>query len=74
MTLNISFSDLNIENAKLLSGPLTKFKVYTEYLNKGLNKSLGVSRWTKSNIKLISNNKQSLLDKNYFNSANYKLK
>lgn len=71
-TQNISFSDLNIENAKLLSGPLTKFKVYTEYLNKGLNKSLGVSRWTKSNIKLISNNKQSLLDKNYFNSAEYK--
>ena len=71
-TENVSFADLNIENAKELSGPLTKFKLYTEYLNKGLSRALGISRWTKSNIKLISRNKQSLLDKSYFNSAEYK--
>ena len=70
-TLNISFADLNIENAKLLSPPLTKFMLYTEYLNKGLSRSLGTSRWTKSNIKLTRGNKQSLLDRNYFNSAEY---
>ncbi len=70
-TLNISFADLNIENAKLLSPPLTKFMLYTEYLNKGLSRSLGTSRWTKSNIKLARGNKQSLLDRNYFNSAEY---
>ena len=46
-TQSISFTDLNIENAKRLSAPLTKFKLYTEYLNKGLTKSLNVSRWTK---------------------------
>jgi hypothetical protein len=70
-TRNISFTDLNIENARQLSAPLTKFRLYTEYLDKGLSKSLGSSRWTKSNIKLTPGNKQSLLDKNYFNSAEY---
>ena len=71
-TENISFSDLNLEDAKHLSMPLTKFKLYTEYLNKGLSKSLNVSRWTKSNIKLTTGNKQSLLDSNYFNGAEFK--
>ncbi|MFZ0282614.1 MAG: hypothetical protein WAL29_13270 [Bacteroidales bacterium] len=70
-TQNISFTDLNIENAKSLSAPLTKFRLYTEYLDKGLSRSLNTSRWTKSNIKLTPGNKQSLLDKNYFNSAEY---
>ncbi len=70
-TNNICFSDLNIDNAKLLSSPLTKFKLYTEYLSKGLSKSLNVSRWTKSNVKLIPSGKQSLLDNNYFNSIEY---
>jgi len=69
---NLTFTDLNIENAKQLSAPLTKFKLYTEYLSKGLSRSLNTSRWTKSNIKLTPGNKQSLLDKNYFNSAEYK--
>jgi hypothetical protein len=69
---NLTFTDLNIENAKQLSAPLTKFKLYTEYLGKGLSRSLNTSRWTKSNIKLTPGNKQSLLDKNYFNSAEYK--
>ena len=71
-TRNISFADLNIGDTKLLSPPLTKFKLFTEYLDKGLARSLGTSRWTKSNIKLTPENKQSLLDKNYFNSAEYK--
>jgi hypothetical protein len=71
-TQNISFADLNIGDAKLLSPPLTKFKLFSEYLNQGLARSLGTSRWTKSNIKLTTENKQSLLDKNYFNSVEYK--
>jgi len=71
-TQNITFTDLNIGNAKLLSPPLTKFRLFTEYLDKGLEKSLNVSRWTKSNIKLVRGNKQSLLNNNYFNSAEYK--
>ncbi|MCD5382775.1 hypothetical protein LR002_01490 [Candidatus Gracilibacteria bacterium] len=72
-TENISFNDLNIENNKEVSAPLTKFKLYTEYLKKGLPKSLNVSRWTKSNIKLVKGSKNSILDKNYFNSSEYKI-
>lgn len=71
-TQNISFSDLNIENSKQFSSQITKFKLYTEYINKGLPNSLNISRWTKSNIKLAKSYKQSLLDENYFNSAEYK--
>ena len=72
-TENISFNDLNIENNKEISAPLTKFKLYTEYLKKGLPKALNVSRWTKSNIKLVKGSKNSILDKNYFNSSEYKI-
>lgn len=71
-TENISFSDLDIANDKQISTPLTKFKLYTEYLNKGLLNALKTSRWTKSDIKLVKGNKQSFLDKNYFNSTEYK--
>jgi len=72
-TENISFNDLNIENNKEISSPLTKFKLYTEYLKKGLPISLNVSRWTKSNIKLVKESKNSILDENYFNSSEYKI-
>jgi hypothetical protein len=72
VTENISFNDLNIENNKEILNPLTKFKLYTEYLKVGLPKALNVSRWTKSNIKMVNNSKNSTLDKNYFNSAEYK--
>lgn len=71
-TDNISFDDLNIQNSKEISSHLTKFKLYSEYLNTGLSKALGVSRWTKSNIKWVGQSKNSLLDQYYFNSAEYK--
>jgi hypothetical protein len=69
----ISFSDLNLNDIKTLSGPLTRFKIYTEYLKQGLPRALNVSRWTKSNIKLVPGSKNSALDKNYFGSAEYTL-
>ena len=72
-TEDITFGDLNLNDIKLLSGPLTKFKLYSSYLSKGLSKALNVSRWTKSNIKLVPELKNSQLDKNYFNSAEYKI-
>jgi hypothetical protein len=70
-TDSITFNDLNIENVKQLSSPLTKFRLYTEYLTKGLPIALNISRWTKSNIKLVNRIKNSSLDINYFNSAEY---
>jgi hypothetical protein len=68
----VTFDDLNIDNAKQLSPPLTKFRLYTEYLNKGLSRAKNVSRWTKSNIRLVKKSSNSQLDENYFNSAEYK--
>ncbi len=59
-TENISFGNLHTENMKDFSAPMTKFKLYTEYLNKGLEKALNKSRWTKSNIKFVKGIKQSL--------------
>ena len=69
----ITFGDLNINNQKELVKPLTKFKLFSEYLEKGLGKSLGTSRWTKGKISLVSKNEQSPLTKNYFSSSEYKL-
>ena len=72
-TNSITFEDLNSADTELIACPLIKFKIYTEYLSKGLDKSLDVSRWTKSNIKLVSNTKQSLLDNNFFRSQEFGL-
>lgn len=69
----ITFGDLNINNQKDLIKPLTKFKLFAEYLDKGLEKSLGTSRWTKGNIHLVRKDEQSTLTKNYFDSSEYKL-
>jgi len=70
---SISFKDLNIKNQKEIAKPLTKYKLFTEYINVGLHKALNVSRWTKSNIRLVNKTENSFLDKQYFNSSEYKL-
>ncbi len=69
----IKFGDLSLMNQKEIARPLTKYKLFAEYLNIGLSKALNVSRWTKSNIKMVSKNENSYLDENYFASSEYKL-
>jgi hypothetical protein len=68
----LCFDDLNIQNSTLLLKPLAKYRLFTEYLNLGLNKALGISRWTKSNIKLVRKIRNSFLDEDYFESPEYK--
>ncbi|MBZ9787602.1 hypothetical protein LB456_09055 [Psychroflexus sp. CAK57W] len=68
----IKFGDLNNYNQEQIVEPLTKYKLFAEYLKIGLSKSLGNTRWTKSNIKLVDKNKQSPIDKSYFESKEYK--
>jgi len=68
----IDFSALNVNNLNQIERPLIKFKLFTNYLNLGLNKAMNVSRWTLSNIKMVDNSQQSLTDQNYFSSPNYK--
>lgn len=70
---SITFEDLNITDTALINKPLTKFKIYSEYLDKGLDRALNISRWTKSNMKLVRKNKQSLLDDNFFSGQEYKV-
>ena len=69
----ITFGDLNLSDIKTLSGPMTRYRIFTEYLNKGLTRALNVSRWTRSNIKLVPKMRNSVLDKNYFGSVEYSL-
>ena len=67
------FGDLNLNNQKEIARPLTKFKLFSEYLTVGLSKALNTSRWTKSNIKLVEKIKNSSLNEQYFRSPEYKI-
>lgn len=70
---NISFDDLNIENKNQFYRQLTKFRLFTQYLNEGLNRAKNVSRWTKSNILFVRESKESPLnEKHYFAESEYK--
>ena len=69
---SISFDDLNIANKDQFYKPLAKFRLYTQYLQEGLNRALNVSRWTKSNFFIFDKQKKSPCDKTYFDSSEYK--
>jgi len=60
---NISFADLHMEDNSFISKPLKKFSLYVEYLDKGLKKAKGVSRWTI---------KKTPLTKSFFERDEYK--
>ncbi|MGQ1890242.1 hypothetical protein ACT29H_07345 [Thermophagus sp. OGC60D27] len=72
-TEEIHFNHLSLKDQKEIVAPLTKYKLFAEYLKTGLPKALNISRWTKSNIKLVNKSKNSFLDKNYFESSEYKI-
>ena len=58
----LTFDSLNADNSLQIKSPLTKFRLYTEYLDKGLKRALNVSRWTK---------KKTQLKREYFKGSNY---
>lgn len=68
----ISFDDLNIDNKEQLYNPLTKFRLFTQYLNEGLLKAKNVSRWTKSNFFILQKQKKSPCNSAYFDTSEYK--
>lgn len=70
---SLIFGDLNIKNQREIAKPLTKYKLFSDYLETGLPKALNVSRWTKSDIKMVKKGENSYLDKKYFNSSEFKL-
>jgi len=65
----ITFNDLDASQADLLRANLTRFKFFSRFLSKGLKRSLGVSAWTKNGL---FTNERTMLDKEFFNSANFK--
>jgi hypothetical protein len=69
---NISFDDLAIDNKEKLYKPLTKFRLFTQYLNEGLSRAKNVSRWTKSNFFILQKQKLSPCNASYFDSSEYK--
>jgi len=72
-TETILFTDLENNQSKFISGHLTKFRLYTQYLYIQLEKTLDKVRWTKSDIKLlVSKTQNSILDKTFFISVEYK--
>lgn len=58
----MTFESLNADNAKQISLPLKKFKLYTNYLKNGLGRALNISRWTVL---------KTLLNEEYFKSGEY---
>lgn len=68
----ISFDDLNIDNKNQIFNPLTKFRLFTQYLEKGLSKAKNVSRWTKSDFYTIQKLRKSPCNPAYFDSAEFK--
>ena len=59
----LTFDSLNAVNSAQIKYQLSDFRLYTHYLEKGLNRALNISRWTK---------KKTQLKKSYFNSSEYK--
>ncbi|MCY3997768.1 MAG: hypothetical protein OXE55_00230 [Flavobacteriaceae bacterium] len=74
---SIQFSHLSSKDQNEIQLPLSKFKIFSDYLvsQDGLGKSLDVCRWTKDNIKAIPYRnrkyKDSNLTKKYFESKEY---
>lgn len=66
---SIKFDDLEATQADLLRANLTRFKLFSRFLSKGLNRSLGVSAWTKNGF---LTKERTLLDKEFFASGNFK--
>lgn len=69
----IIFSDLSLQDQNEITKPLTKFKLFADYLKLGLPKAINVSRWTKSDIKLVKATENSILNEEYFKSPEYNI-
>lgn len=68
----IAFQDLDVNDESLISPCLTKYKLFTAYLNLGLERAIKTCRWTQSKFWVLSKGKKSELDKNFFESADFK--
>lgn len=65
----ITFSNLHASDAELIKTNLTKLRFFSLYLSHGLQNALNNAGWTKTGL---LHNKKTHLDKEFFNSAQYK--
>lgn len=69
---SISFNQLDAEDSEKILLPLTKYKLFSNYLsNDRCMNNIGTTRWTASKIKFVNEYNLSVVDKAYFESAGY---
>ena len=65
----ITFNDLHANNDELLKNNLTRFRLFSLYLDNGLDRAVGSAAWTQNGVIWP---KRTLLDKDFFKTASYK--
>jgi len=68
-TSEVRFKDLDTSTVQCVYTHLVKYRLFTSYLQRGLNRSVGKSRWS---VNSVLNLKKTKLTDDFFNSAAYK--
>lgn len=69
----VCLDDLDPVHTNLIAKPLVKYRLFTQYLSKGLEKALNSCRWTNDKMKMVPKRQKSPLNKDFFNSSDYLL-
>lgn len=69
----INLDDLDPGHTRILASPLVKYRLFTQYLTKGLDRAINSCRWTNDRMKLVPKRQKSPLNKNFFDSADFAL-
>lgn len=70
-TKGLIFSDLDVNDEALIAPCLTKYKLFSDYIKFGLERSIKSCRWTRSKIALIPKRKKSELDSDFFSGSEF---
>lgn len=62
----INLDDLDPAHTKILAEPFVKYRLFTQYLNKGLDRAIRSCRWTNDQMKLVPKRQKTLLNKDFF--------
>ncbi len=69
----INLDDLDPIHTNILAKPLVKFRLFTQYLNKGLDRAIKDCRWANDQMKLVPKRQKSPLNKGFFQSSDFDL-
>lgn len=62
----INLDDLDPVHTNILAKPLVKYRLFTQYLKKGLERAIRTCRWTNDQMKLVPKRQKSPLNKDFF--------